>query len=168
LDGDLDLLVGADDGSFSLYLNTGSAKSPELASAVGLVPPVERTSSRQPSKDVRRGMRSKICVTDWNENGLLDLLVGDFARQKPDLPEFTDEQKAEHEKMRKELETVSENYRTLSEKLHGKDRVRTKEQIEQIEKEQDDVFKHMMELRSKLPTEYERHGWVWLFLRKKI
>lgn len=167
-DGDLDLLVGADDGSVSLYRNTGSTKSPELASAVQLVAPVEKTSSRQPPKDVRRGSRSKICVTDWNEDGLLDLLVGDFTYQKPNLPEFTDEQKAEHTRLRKELDKVRERYRTLSEKLYGKDRISTKEQIEQTEKEQEEVREHMTELRSILPVESERHGWIWLFLRKKI
>jgi len=166
-DGDLDLLVGADDGSVSLYRNTGDAKSTGLASAVQLVSPVERTSSRQPPKEIRRGMRSKICVTDWNNDGLLDLLVGDFAMQKPDLPEPTPEQQAEHKRMREELEKVRERYRTLSEKLYGKDPERTKEQLEQIEKEQREARKRMTELYSKLPTESERHGWVWLFLRKK-
>jgi len=167
-DGDLDLLVGADDGSVSLYRNTGDTQSPELASAIQLVPPVEKTSSQQPAKNVRRGTRSKICVTDWNEDGRLDLLVGDYLFQKPDLPEFTDEQKAEHERIKKELETVRENNRTLSEKLYGNDRIRTKEQIEQIQNEHEKVRNRMTELRSKLPAEYERHGWVWLFLRKKI
>ena len=59
------------------------------------------------------------------------------------------------------------SYRTLSEKLYGKDRVRIKEQIEQIEKEQENVRKRMTELRSKLPAESESHGWIWLFLRKE-
>jgi hypothetical protein len=167
-DGDLDLLVGADDGSVSLYRNTGTTKSPELASAVQLVPPFEKISYQHPPKDVRRGSRSKICVTDWNEDGLPDLLVGDFAVQEPNLPEPTPEQKAEHAEIRKELEKVRERYRTLSEKLYGKDRVRTKDQIEQVEKEQEDVRKRMTELNSKLPAESERHGWVWLFLRKEI
>jgi hypothetical protein len=166
-DGDLDLLVGADDGNVSLYCNTGTNKSPELASAVQLVPPVERTSYQHPPKDVRRGSRSKICVTDWNEDGRLDLLVGDFAFQEPNLPEPTPKQKAEHAEIRKELGKIQEHYRTLSEKLYGKDRVRTKEQIEQLEKELGEVRKRMTELRSKLPVESERHGWVWLFLRKK-
>jgi len=166
-DGDLDLLVGADDGSISLYHNTGSAKSPELASAVLLVPPVEKTSSRQPPKEVRRGMRSKICVTDWNEDGLLDLLVGDLAIQEPNLPEPTPEQQAEYKRMREELEKNQEHYRTLSEKLYKKDPERTKEQIEQIEKEQREIHMRTTELYSKLPAESERHGWVWLFLRKK-
>jgi hypothetical protein len=167
-DGDLDLLVGADDGSVSLYRNTGTTKSPELASAVQLVPPVEKISYQHPPKDVRRGSRSKICVTDWNQDGRLDLLVGDLAIQEPNLPEPTAEQKAEHAEIRKELEKVQEHYRTLSEKLYGKAEERTKEQIEQLEKEQEEVRKRMTELRSKLPAETERHGWVWLFIRKEI
>ena len=65
-DGDLDLLVGADDGSVSLFENTGNAKSPKLTSAVQLVPPGEKASTSQAPKEVRRGRRSKICVTDWN------------------------------------------------------------------------------------------------------
>jgi hypothetical protein len=167
-DGDLDLLVGADDGSVSLYYNTGTTKSPELASAVQLVPPVEKISYQHPPKDVRRGSRSKICVTNWNQDGLLDLLVGDFAVQEPNLSEPMPEQKAEHAEIRKELEKVRKNYRILSEKLFGKDPERTKEEIEQLEKEQEDVRKRMTELYSKLPAESECHGWVWLFLRKEI
>jgi hypothetical protein len=167
-DGDLDLLVGADDGSVALFRNTGSAKSPELASAVQLVPPGEKASGRQAPKDVRRGKRSKICVTDWNGDGLLDLLVGDFATQKPDLPEPTPEEKAEHERIRKELELIRKPYSELFTKLSGPSRVREKEKIEQIQKEIADLRKRMTDLRSKLPSEYERHGWVWLFLRKEI
>lgn len=167
-DGDLDLLVGAGDGSVSLFHNTGDAKSPELASAVLLVPPGEKAPGRQAPKDVRRGKRSKICVTDWNGDGLLDLLVGDFATQKPDLPEPTHEEKAEHERIRKELESVRERYSELIQKIHGPSRLRTKEGIEQVQKEMEPVRKRMTELRSKLPREYERHGWVWLFLRKEI
>lgn len=93
--------------------------------------------------------------------------MGDFAIQEPNLPEPTPEQKAKHAEIRKELEKIQEHYRILLEKLYGKDRARTKEQIEQLEKEQQEVRKRMTELRSKLPAESERHGWVWLFLRKK-
>jgi len=46
--------------------------------------------------------------------------------------------------------------------------VKTTEEIEQVRKELEEVRKRMTELRSKLPPEYERHGWVWLFLRKEI
>ncbi|NOR67949.1 MAG: hypothetical protein GQ528_11400 [Woeseiaceae bacterium] len=165
-DGDLDLLVGADDGSVRLYRNTGSAQSPELASAVQLVSPSEISRSQHP-KDVRRGIRAKICVADWNGDGLLDLLVGDRATQKPDRPEPTPEEKAEYDRIREELKPIQNRYGELSQKLHGPSRVTTTEQIEQIQEEMGEVRKRMTELRSKLPREYETHGWVWLFLRTK-
>lgn len=84
------------------------------------------------------------------------------------LPEFTDEQKDGHAEIRKELEKVQEQYSTLSEKLYGRDQKQTKGQIEQLEKEHQEVRNRMTELRSKLPAEAERHAWVWLFLRRKI
>lgn len=164
-DGDLDLLVGADDGSVSLYRNTGSAESPELAAPVQLVPPGEKGSGTQAPKDVRRGTRSKICVVDWNGDGLLDLLVGDRASQKPDRPEPTPEEKAEQDRIRDELKPIQERYGELSQKLWGPSRVTDEEQIKQIQEEMSKVRNRMTDLRSKLPSEYERHGWVWLFLR---
>jgi hypothetical protein len=167
-DGDLDLLVGDGDGSVSLFENTGDNKSPKLASAVQLVPPGEKASGSKAPKGARRGTRSKICVTDWNGDGRLDLLVGDFAAQKPDLPEPTPEEKAEQERFRKELEPIEKQHSELLQKLYGPSRVKTKEEIEQAQKELEEVRKRMTELRAKLPKESESHGWVWLFLRKKI
>jgi len=38
--------------------------------------------SDAPTEPVRGG-RSKLCVTDWNGDGLIDLLVGDVSYQKP-------------------------------------------------------------------------------------
>ncbi|MBN2182653.1 MAG: VCBS repeat-containing protein [Sedimentisphaerales bacterium] len=166
-DGDLDLLVGADDGSVSLFSNTGSSNSPELASAVQLVPPGRSMDRSRVSKEVARGSRSKICVTDWNGDGLLDLLVGDFCLQKPDLPEPTAEEKAEYDRIRKELEPIQQRFGELIQKLDGPSRVKTKEEMEKIQKEIKEVREKMTELSSKLPDEYERHGWVWLFLRNK-
>ena len=39
---------------------------------------------------------------------------------------------------------------------------------QKTENELEEVCNRMTELRLKLPAESERHGWVWLFLRKKI
>lgn len=165
-DGDLDLLVGADDGSVVLYRNIGSRTSPKLAAPVQLVPPGEANFGPSAPKDVRRGVRSKICVADWNGDGKPDLLVGDLAVQKPDVPEPTAEEKAQQAQTRKELEPITKRYSELFNQLYGSSRVKTKQERDSASKEMREVSQKMSDLRSKLPREYEDHGWVWLFLRK--
>lgn len=166
-DGDLDLLVGADDGSVKLYRNTGSAKAPELASAIQLVPPGKKRYGAEAPKEVIRGTRSKICVADWNGDGLLDLLVGDSATQKPGSPEPTAEEKAEHDRIREELKPMQKRYGELIQKIMGPSRVKDEKEMAKIQEEMGEIRGRMSPLEAKLPREYENHGWVWLFLRRK-
>lgn len=166
-DGDLDLLVGADDGSVSLFRNTGTSRTPELAAAVQLVAPSETQTGTQAIKEVCRGTRSKVCVADWNGDGRPDLLVGDFTRQKPDRPERTAEEQARYDRIRKELEPVQKRYGELFTKLHMPSRVRDPDEREKLMEEWKKVSKQSQALRSQLPREYELHGWVWLFLRRE-
>jgi hypothetical protein len=165
-DGDLDLLVGADDGSVTLYRNIGSATAPKLAAGKQLVPPGKTNFGAGAPKEAVRGTRAKICVADWNADGKPDLLIGDLAAQSPDRPEPTAQEKAEFDRMREEMTTVSQHYRELIEKLSGPSRVRDEAETKKIEDELQKTRERLTELQSKLPREYELHGWVWLFLRK--
>jgi hypothetical protein len=165
-DGKVDLLVGAGDGSVWFYRNVGTAKAPELAAGVRLVPPGEARFGADAPKGPRRGIRAKVCAVDWDGDGRLDLLVGDFTTQRPDRPEPTAEQKAEHAKLRKELESVQGRYGELITKLQGPSRAKAREERDKLQKDFQEVARRMREIQAKLPPDYENHGWVWLFLRK--
>ncbi len=165
-DGDIDLLVGAADGSVSLFENVGSAKSPKLAAAVELIEPGHVSHGKDAPKEPRRGGRSKICAADWNGDGRLDLLVGDYASQRTDQSGLTDEDKARHEEIRKELEPIDKRYGELHQKLFGSDKVDSAEQRKALQDEFRGVGERVRKLRDQIPRESESHGWVWLFLRK--
>jgi hypothetical protein len=165
-DGDLDLLVGAGDGSVSLFRNEGKRKTPELGAAEQLVPARKISYGADAPREAHRGNRSKVCAADWNGDGLLDLLVGDFTTQKPDLPDPTPEEKAEHEKLRKELEGVNTRYGILVDKVYGRERIEDEEEQKKFKAEMNQIRERLTDLRSQLPPEYENHGWIWLFLRK--
>lgn len=165
-DGKPDLLVGAGDGSVTFFRNVGTPREPRLEAGVTLVGPVEMSFGPDAPKEPRRGVRSKVCAADWNGDGRLDLLVGDFATQAPVRPEPTPAQKAEQEKLRKELDQVMQTYQGLVERVYGSKREKDDAERSRLTKELSATAEKMSSLRAKLPAEYENHGWIWLFLRK--
>ena len=165
-DGDLDLIVGDARGTVSLFTNEGTRNAPRLARAEVLV------KGPGPSDEVptapRCGHRVKVCAADWNGDGRLDLLVGDLASLKPDLPPPTPEQQAVHAAARKELEGVQQRYHELIDKMIGPGRRREKDASKQqaLSAEFETVEARMKSLHESLPVEEESHGWIWLFERR--
>ena len=71
-DGHPDLLTGSGSGQVLYYRNLGEkGAEPKFSEPEILIRGGSKTS-RYP------GMRTKICACDWNQDGKLDLLVGDF------------------------------------------------------------------------------------------
>lgn len=68
-----DLVVSASDGSVHWYRNQGTAKQASLGEAQELVP-ASGTRGKEPSPR----LRSQLCLVDYNLDGKLDLLVGDY------------------------------------------------------------------------------------------
>ncbi|MHC4931014.1 MAG: FG-GAP-like repeat-containing protein [Planctomycetota bacterium] len=166
-DGDDDLLVGAGDGSVVLFRNAATKGAPPaLGLPERLIPPGEVSYGDDVPSEPRRGHRSKICPVDWDGDGRLDLLVGDYTTQRPNLPEPTAEEKAEHDRLRKERDRLNQAYSALFDKLHGEGRVRDETEFEKRLQELHKVQQKLQDLGMRIPPEYESHGWVWLFLRK--
>jgi len=74
-DGKKDLLMGCEQSKVLFYRNTGTNKKPKLEEAkdLGLRAPGFTT-----------GYRCRIDVTDWNKDGKLDILVGNFGKRTTD------------------------------------------------------------------------------------
>jgi hypothetical protein len=85
-DGTWDLVVGASDGSVTWFHNTGAKGKPAFAKGAVLV------EAKAPDKFLRQylaegqpaapGVRAQVCVADYDLDGKLDLIVGDFCDVK--------------------------------------------------------------------------------------
>lgn len=73
-DGNLDLLSGSGSGTVVFYRNVDGSAAPNLKEGVELVSAWKDNTF----KPKRSAIRSKIAVSDWNGDGVEDLLVGDF------------------------------------------------------------------------------------------
>ena len=185
--GTLDLIVGCGDGSVLLYPNTARKGAPELESPVTLVAKSSIAMMGLKAEDPPAcGTRSKVAVVDWNEDGRLDLLMGDFSTRKGKMPELSEEDTAEQKRMESELEAIQpklmEQYKVLREQAEekfGDLKEMTKEQrkayvawwtketqenaeLKALQQQMRDLSVKMAKYRA--PRTY--HGHVWLFQRK--
>lgn len=129
-----------------------------------MVPPGENTQGTEATKEPRRGVRAKICVVDYDGDGRLDLLLGDYASHR--RSKLTPQEQAKQARAYKDLVEVVKQYRELDSKLSGPQAVKDKIEREKAEKEIQAVDKRRQELlKDAIPCVYEHHGWVWLFKR---
>jgi hypothetical protein len=185
-DGLLDLIVGWGDGSVVWYRNVGSRTQPKLAKGVTLVPAAPSPNyddNAPPSRDAKPGVRAKVCVVDWNGDGRLDLLVGDFGGiygEKANLSE--QDQKIEQEanrqmqELQKQMQPFYDEYaKRLKASAKGdnaaQDRRERQQKAKEVlnQKEFQALQKEMQQVteaarKFRRPPLYQGH--VWLYLRK--
>ncbi len=124
-DGRWDLLVGSGNGAVYLLKNSGKKGAPLFAESEQIVPPCAHNGYDQfiesDAADTL-GIRSQIALVDFNQDGKLDLLVGDFrtniypkdnltAAQRKELAEIQSELLLVQEQLTKEYAASSKRLR---------------------------------------------------------
>ena len=83
-DGLWDLVVSSSDGAVVWFKNEGTAKEPRFCPSQDLVPAKAKDKSLvqylEPGQAVSPGVRAQICVTDYDADGRLDIVLGDYSR----------------------------------------------------------------------------------------
>jgi hypothetical protein len=166
-DGKLDVILGCGDGSVRFYRNIGTPHMPEFGSFEILIEP--------PAKGEERGLRSKPCVADWNEDGHLDLLLGDAGEQfEKRLTEEEEEWRTEAREQQaahlKEWAQVFARYRGLmaaaakapesTREEHQIDLAAAREEMARL----NSIRSRLYEQEQSLQPGVQTHGRVWLFL----
>jgi hypothetical protein len=175
--------MGYSGGQIMFYKGTKTADGYEFAKGVELV----SSTNYQAQKD-RSSDRPKMSVADWNGDGKLDLLVGDFSSEQKEPKNLTAAQKNKRAELQKKQSDLSQSFSKAYQKIssqvlkkHGyKD-----EQSVPAEKKQEFQQEVMKELQkdaayktysakmqaiytelAPLQGSYETNGYVWVYLRK--
>ena len=177
-DGKLDLLVGHSEGGVVWCRNIGTTGRPELTEPAELIPssPSAWKADSERKQD-HWGVRAKICVVDWNHDGLLDIALGDYCGAFTAKPEQTSEELGQERRaverlpeLRRSLAIVSEKRRTLARALktneadHDAERNKLGAEIHRLERE----IAWCERIQDKFRPRRQAHGFVWLFLRKGV
>ncbi len=158
-DGVSDLLVGDADGAVTFFRNTGTKTETKLARGVELLAK-SKLPNILPAGQVPSGpgLRTKLCVTDWNLDGRPDLLVGDFWTGEAPQPALTADEKKRKEELTQKQSDLYVRHAKLAEKREAN--------AAEMQKIQEEIQKNRAELE-KLSPPHEYHGSVWLYLREK-
>jgi hypothetical protein len=177
-DGKPDLIVGCGDGSVIWYRSLGGTPLPRLDAPRVLVGPSplgwKDDSHRKPDQ---WGVRAKVCVTDWNGDGRLDLLLGDICGGYVGTAAQSEAEKLEAFHSRDELPRLREKWAaTYREYGDLRARIATSPSPGQVaDRRADSLHATMKRLKEEIVAvqktqqrykpRYQYHGFVWLFLR---
>ena len=168
-DGDLDLLSGTGNGGVVFAENTGTRSEPSWSEFQQLIP----SSDKQEQTTANGGViepspSTRVWATDWNGDGLLDLLVGDCAsivnpKEAMDTAEFA----RRTQEFEDQMAVLAEKQQTLM--------PRYQQALESGEEPDEELAREMAVIQDEQMTIYhakqefqdsQRTGFVWLYIRK--
>jgi hypothetical protein len=119
-DGKWDILAGSESGAVYWYRNVGEKGSPKFATEQELIPKHEGVGYdelRETSAAPAPGIRSQIAVTDYNNDGKPDLLLGDFCTTISPRPDLTPEEREQMMVIRRNSDEFAGKMRDAMTKL---------------------------------------------------
>lgn len=198
-DGQWDIITGSSDGGVYWYRNIGKRESPKFAPPVALVDAhvgIGYSELINDESDIKPGIRSQITVVDYDGDGKLDLLLGDFCTHLRVRQGLTDKEKAEFKEAQTRSEEVSKKIRGMMEKIQAefknmmkdvkkedwssdendakwqklykgfRESAEYKKLDEEYQQKQKEMMKYIDAPKEKGRDPDQPHGYVWLYLRK--
>lgn len=168
-DGRYDLLLGDEDGSVYWYRNTGTVQDPAFSSGRCWVPQssVGWRGDRH-RQEGQCGIIPKICVTDWNADGRLDLLLGDLCGGFEARPSQLAEERQEERRAISELPSLQRAWADSFRVYRSLPRSRLDEAsglLQEIQSLKGRIARAQQAV-TKYAPQRQSHGFVWLFLRR--
>lgn len=164
-DGLWDLIVGSGDGAVGWYRNVGMKNSPQLEAYRPLILPASDTKFLEQNLDpgdvATHGARAQICVVDYNNDGRLDLLVGDYSNVNW-LKELTEEELVEQKRVTDQLQQLAAESQALQKKYADD---WENEQFQSAMQEFSQKYMKIDEKRKAFFRESRVASFVWVFLR---
>lgn len=191
-DGALDLILGDGQGRIVFYRGTGTIAAESRPKVPTFAPPVVWIAQQEWNPESPQikgpGIRTKPCVGDWNADGKLDLIVGDFLLKSVPPKKLTPAEEKRLAQLDKEYMAISKQYIGISEKVQRQVlakmgvarmeelRVDQRGEFTQLMREAMDANKEFQTLQqqmnrvtaeiSKLRPTGLTYGHVWVYLRK--
>ena len=109
-DGMWDILTGSDNGGVYLFRNTGSKSDPKFEKEQILIEPHDGVGYSELLDRGQKpvpGIRSQISVFDYNQDGKLDLLLGDFCTTVSPRDDLTEKEYAEFHQVNSKIEKLT-------------------------------------------------------------
>ncbi len=169
-DGRWDLIVSSGDGSVGWYENMGSPTDPRFGTRQPLVPAASDTKfleqNLRPDDPPVPGVRAQICVTDYNEDGRLDLIVGDYSDINV-LRDLTATETAEQQQVTKDIEALVNELQSLKEAMSDKKlSSETREAKEAEFQRLAEGYQKLDESRKSFFASSGSASFIWLYLRQ--